>query len=165
MSSLERWSLRLGFWLTAATGAGYGWLRYLGVVEGEFGPEPSPWQGTWQHAHVLVAPLLVLALGMAARGHAGGALQARRLRGRRSGLALAVLAGPLVLGGAAVQVVTAAGPRALLGWLHAGAGLLFAAAYLGHTTSRDLAGRQAKPWTATESPPDPPSASAVAARR
>jgi len=134
MRSFERWSLRIGFILAGLTGAVYGWLRYLGGVQGDFGPEPSPWQPFWQHAHVLTAPLLLFALGIAVRGHVSGMLGHRVRRGRPTGLMLAALGGPLVLGGYAVQVVTTAGVRASLGWIHAALGALFVGVYLAHWT-------------------------------
>ena len=43
MKVFERWSLRVGFVLAGLTGGVYGWLRYWGGVQGDFGPEPSPW--------------------------------------------------------------------------------------------------------------------------
>ena len=69
MRLLERWSLHLGALLTGLSGLAYGWLRYYGRVPGEFGIEPHPLQGLVQHFHVLTAPLLLFALGMAVRGH------------------------------------------------------------------------------------------------
>jgi hypothetical protein len=129
MRVLERWSLRIGFAVGVLTGVVYGWVRYLGPVKGEFGPEPSPWQPFWQHAHVLAAPVLLFALGIAVRGHVQGMLGHGVRRGRRSGLVLLTLVGPLVLGGYAVQVVTAVGLRNALGWIHAALGALFAALY------------------------------------
>lgn len=132
MRRLERWSLRIGCGLAVLTGVVYGWLRYLGAVKGEFGPEPSPWQPFWQHAHVLAAPVLLFALGVAVRGHVQAMLNRGVLRGRRTGLVLLGLAGPLVLGGYAIQVVTGAGLRNALGWTHAAAGVLFTALYALH---------------------------------
>lgn len=129
MRSLERWSLRVGFTLATLTGVVYGLLRYLGKVNGEFGPEPSHWEPFWQHAHVLAAPVLLFALGSAARGHVTGMLHRGVQRGRRTGLMLAVIGAPLVLGGYAVQVVTQLGVRNALGWTHAGVGALFAVLY------------------------------------
>ena len=134
MKRLERWSLRIGFGLGALTGLVYGVLRYFGSVKGEFGPEQNPWQPFWQHAHVLAAPLLLFALGIAVRGHVSGMLGHGVRRGRPTGLMLAALGAPMVLGGYAVQVVTAAGVRAALGWIHAAVGALFAVIYLAHWT-------------------------------
>ena len=134
MKDFERWSLRLGFILAALTGLVYGCLRYWGGVQGDFGPEPSPWQPFWQHAHVLAAPLLLFALGIAVRGHVAGMLGHGVRRGRPTGLMLAALAAPMVVGGYAVQVVTAAGVRAALGWIHAAVGALFVVIFLAHWT-------------------------------
>ena len=92
MRRLERWSLRIGFFLGGLTGVVYGWLRYFGSVKGDFGPEPSPWQPFWQHAHVLAAPVLLFALGVAVRGHVQGMLGRGVRRGRRTGLVLLVVA-------------------------------------------------------------------------
>jgi hypothetical protein len=139
MTAFERWCLRVGFCLATATGVVYGWLRYFGGAQGEFGPEPSAWQSPWQHAHVLAAPLLVFALGLATRGHALAMLQVRSRSGRATGLLLLAVMVPLVLGGYAVQVVTAAAPRGVLGWAHAGVGVLFAFVYLGHWAKRRAA--------------------------
>ena len=132
MKRLERWSLRIGFGLGALTGLVYGVLRYFGSVKGEFGPEPNAWQPFWQHAHVLAAPVLLFALGVAVRGHVQGMLNRGVRRGRRTGLALLCLAAPLVLGGYAVQVVATVGLRNALGWTHAAAGALFTALYAVH---------------------------------
>ena len=134
MKRLERWSLRIGFGLGALTGLVYGVLRYFGSVKGEFGPEQNPWQPFWQHAHVLAAPVLLFALGVAVRGHVQGMLNRGVRRGRRIGLILLVISVPLVLGGYAVQVVTAAGARNALGWSHAALGALFVALYAFHWT-------------------------------
>ena len=64
MSVLERWSLHLAALATAGTGLLDGLLRWFGQRAGEFGPEPHPWLGMAQHLHVLLAPLLLFALGM-----------------------------------------------------------------------------------------------------
>ena len=132
MSSFELWSMRLGAGLATLTGLIYGSLRYFGGVEGEFGPEPSPWLSVWQHAHVLVAPVLVFGFGVVMAGHARTLLAGPVRRGKRTGLGLALVGVPLVLGGYAIQVVMTASTRSMLGWLHAGLGVLFALAYLAH---------------------------------
>ena len=115
MRRLERWSLRIGCGLAVLTGVVYGWLRYLGAVKGEFGPEPSPWQPFWQHAHVLAAPVLLFALGVAVRGDIPGDAQPRRAA-RTADRARAPR--PRRTPGArgyAIQVVTGAGLRNALG--------------------------------------------------
>jgi hypothetical protein len=86
----------------------------------------------WQHAHVLVAPVLVFGFGVVMAGHARTLLEGPVRRGKRTGLGLALVGVPLVMGGYAIQVVMTTGTRAMLGWLHAGLGVLFALAYLAH---------------------------------
>jgi hypothetical protein len=132
VKTFERWALRLGFLLTTATGLGYGYLRYFLQRSGDFGREPHPWQSVAQHAHVLAAPLLLFALGVAIRGHVMGMLQHGVTRGRRTGLLMVWLCAPLILGGYAIQVVTAAGLRAWLGWIHAAISVVFVLAFTWH---------------------------------
>ena len=144
MSPFELWSMRLGAGLATLTGLVYGSLRYFGGVEGEFGPEPSPWLSMWQHAHVLVAPVLVFGFGVVMAGHARSLLQGPVRRGKRTGLGLALVGVPLVMGGYAIQVVMTASTRSMVGWVHAGLGVLFALAYLAHWGKKlpaQLAGR------------------------
>lgn len=140
MNPLERWTLHLAALATAGSGVLYGWLRYFGRRAGDFGPEPHPLQATAQHLHVLVAPLLVLALGVVLKAHVEPLIRTGRLRYVGSGgLLLAGLA-PMVFGGYALQTVTSPGWRELWAWVHGVSSLLFLAAYLVH-----LARRQAVP--------------------
>ena len=131
MSPLERWSLHVAAWLAAATGLLDGGLRWFGPRMGEFGPEPSPWLGTAQHLHVLVAPLLVSTLGVLVRGHLWARLRGGPA-GRRTGLALAGLIAPMVLSGYAVQVAVDPAWRTTFSWAHGISAGLFLAAYGGH---------------------------------
>ena len=148
MTALERWSLHLGALLTALSGLATGWLRTFGRVAGEFGPEPHPLQGLAQHLHVLAAPLLLFALGMAVRGHLAAKLRAGAER-RGTGLGLGLLILPMVASGYLLQVAVAPGWRLAWAWVHGPASLLFLVAYLGH-------GLQAlKAWVQRAPGPDP----------
>lgn len=131
MNPLDRWSLHLAALATGLTGLADGLLRWFGQRAGEFGPEPHPLLGLAQHLHVLAAPLLVFALGMAVRGHLQMRLR-KGLEGRRTGLTAALLIAPMVLSGYGIQVVTDPAWRTAFSWAHGiGAGL-FLLAYLGH---------------------------------
>jgi len=130
--TFERWSLHLGALLTGLSGLGYGWLRYFGRVQGEFGIEPHPLQALVQHLHVLAAPLLLFALGMAVRGHFATKLKIGTREGRNSGLGLGVLILPMVVTGYLVQVATASAWRLVFAWVHGLASLLFLGVYLVH---------------------------------
>ncbi|GLH73075.1 hypothetical protein GETHLI_15770 [Geothrix limicola] len=129
MTRLERWSLHLAALFTGATGLIYGWLRYYGQREGEFGLEAHPLQGALQHLHVLAAPLLVFALGMLVRGHVLPMWRSGRPVGRASGFLLAMVLAPMVLSGYGVQVVVAPAGRLALAWIHGVSSLLFLAGY------------------------------------
>lgn len=132
MNRWERWALRVGMLLTGGSGLFYGAVHYFGARRGEFGPEPHPLQGPLQHVHVLLAPLLVFAIGMATRGHASGMLSHRVQLGRRSGLLLLALSAPMVLSGYGIQVAMAASLRTALAWAHGVTSLVFFAAYVLH---------------------------------
>lgn len=129
MTTLERWSLHLAALLTGATGLLYGWLRYYGQRRGEFGLEAHPLQGSLQHLHVLAAPLLVFALGMLVRGHLLPKWRGGKPAGRRSGIGLVLILGPMVLSGYAVQVAVDPTWRLALAWVHGVTSLLFLAGY------------------------------------
>jgi hypothetical protein len=126
--------LRIGFIAAGASGLAYGYLRYFRRVAGEFGPEPHAWQAFAQHAHVLVAPTLLFALGFALRGHVLVMLRHSITRGRRTGLILLALAAPMAFGGFAIQVATGTTARTLLGWTHSALSILFIALYMLHWT-------------------------------
>ena len=148
MRSLERWSLHLGALLTGLSGLLYGWLRYYGRVQGEFGIEPHPLQALVQHLHVLAAPLLLFALGMTVRGHLATKLRAGSREGRRTGLGLGFLIFPMGAAGYLVQVATAPGWRLAWAWVHGVTSLLFLITYLVHGVRAWL-----KPRSADAEPP------------
>ena len=132
MRRFERWSLHLGALLTGLSGLVYGWMRYFGKVQGEFGIEPHPLQGLVQHLHVLAAPLLLFALGMTVRGHLYTKLRTGALEGRRTGMGLGFLILPMVVSGYLVQVATSPAWRLTFAWVHGVASLFFLIGYLGH---------------------------------
>lgn len=135
MTRLERWALHLAALGVALSGLGYGWAKYFGQRAGEFGPEPHPWLGGLQHAHVLAGPLMVFAFGWVVKGHVLPRL-ARNSAGRRSGSLAGLLLGFLVLSGYLVQIQATASARAAVAWVHGPLGLAFLLAYLGHWARR-----------------------------
>lgn len=141
MSPTERWGLHASALVTAVTGALDGGLRWFGQRMGEFGPEPSPWLGPAQHAHVLAAPLLVFTLGVLVRGHLVPRLRGGA-SGRATGLALAACLAPMVLSGYAIQVVVDPAWRTGWSWAHGVSASLFLLAYFGHLAA-GLLGRAA----------------------
>jgi hypothetical protein len=132
MIAWERRGLHAATAAAALTGGVYGWFRYFGQRMGDFGPEPSPWQGRWQHAHVLAAPLLLFMLGVAIRGHLLLKLRAGGREGRRTGLLLGLLIAPMVLAGFGIQVVTDTAWHVSLAWIHGVSASVFTLGYLIH---------------------------------
>ena len=145
MSALERWSLHLSALLTGLSGLIYGWLRYYGQRLGEFGLEPHPLQGLYQHLHVLGAPLLVFTLGMVVRGHVLPRYRSGRTSGRATGLLVAMGLAPMILAGYGIQVVTEPSARLGMAWVHGVSSLLFLAAYGGHVARTWALSRT--PWS------------------
>lgn len=132
MRAWERRALHGAAAAAAITGGVYGWFRYFGQRMGDFGPEPSAWQGAWHHLHVLTAPLLLFMLGVTVRGHLLMKLRAGGREGRRTGLVLGLLIAPMALSGYGIQVVTDARWHVALAWVHGLSGLVFTAGYLIH---------------------------------
>jgi hypothetical protein len=148
----ERWSLHLGAFLTGLSGLVYGWMRYFGKVQGEFGIEPHPLQGLVQHLHVLAAPLLLFALGMMVRGHFYTKLKIGTREGRRTGMGLGFLIFPMVTAGYLVQVATAPTWRLMFAWVHGVTSLLFLSSYVGHGLRAWMNPRAEE--TSTPAPPE-----------
>lgn len=132
MMALERRGLHIAAAAAALTGGVYGWFRYFGQRMGDFGPEPSPWQGTWQHLHVVAAPLLLFMLGVVIRGHFFLKVRNRQREGRRTGWALGLLILPMVLSGFGIQVVTDNRWHVALAWVHGITASVFVLSYLLH---------------------------------
>ena len=118
MSRLEFRLMHFANLLVIITGLVYGGLKYFGIVESEYGPEPHAAQADWQHAHVLVAPLLVLLLGAFWKAHAQPLWRKKIQEGRRSGRALWWFIIPMVASGYLIQVAMSDLMRNVFVWVH-----------------------------------------------
>ena len=120
--------------LVVATGVAYFILKDLVEPDPDaFSVVSHPWQPHAQHLHVLVAPLLVLSLGVLLRDHVLKRLRNptwRRSRGTGWTLALMVL--PMIASGYLLQVSVEDWSRALWKWTHLATSVVFLAGYLGH---------------------------------
>ncbi|MDT8340692.1 MAG: hypothetical protein RQ751_04195 [Longimicrobiales bacterium] len=132
---MNRFQRRLLWWstlLTAATGGVYAWMKHLMEPVDEWAVINHPLQPWVLKLHILVAPVMVFAVGMVTVTHVWPLLKAGLPRGRWTGIGTAATFGPLVLTGYLVQVVTWPRPLAILAWNHLGLGILVTAAFLGH---------------------------------
>lgn len=133
MSGLERIVVNVSVVLTAATGFVYLAMKYFMTNDDPFSVLNHPWQSHVLALHLLIAPLLIFALGLIMRDHVFGWLQeGRARRGRATGIYITLLAVPMITSGYLLQIFTDPGPRRWLAWVHIGCSILFTALFLIH---------------------------------
>ncbi|HEV2064760.1 MAG TPA: hypothetical protein VGS00_09465 [Thermoanaerobaculia bacterium] len=132
MKRWEVWVNHAGWSLVALSGVAYGVLKHFVTSPDPDSRLSHPWQPALLAVHVLAAPVAVFGLGLLFRSHALARIAAGEREGRRTGVSMTRLAVPLALSGYLLQALTGDAARRWTGWLHAGAGLLFAAAYAAH---------------------------------
>ncbi|MGH9857303.1 MAG: FAD:protein FMN transferase, partial [Acidobacteriota bacterium] len=93
-------------------------------------------------AHILIAPLLVLAFGAILHGHILFKIAAGSATARRSGFILIPTFAVMVISGYLLQVITSDFREALV-WVHLGSGLVWIIFYAGHQVA-SLAQRRAR---------------------
>ncbi|HLQ37361.1 MAG TPA: hypothetical protein VK348_06155 [Planctomycetota bacterium] len=118
----------------AATGIAYAWMLWCCAPADEFAVVHHPWQPTVQDAHLLVAPVLVFAVGLVFRSHALAQLGTGAAR-RRTGWLLLILFAPMVVSGYLLQVL-AGDIRAVAGVVHAAVGGAFLLGFIAHRLRR-----------------------------
>lgn len=145
MTPGERALHHLSNLLVGGTGLVYLWMAWLLTPPDEWAVVNHPWQPDVQHLHVLVAPLLVFAVGLMWRTH----IQMRlRLQGgfkADSGTLLVLLFAPMVVSGYALQVSADEGWREAWSWLHGLSGGVWTLGYLVHFLRRKARSRALGP--------------------
>lgn len=104
MTRTEAWFFHGANALVALTGSAYAITVWLIEPEDPYALVNHPLQPTFQHAHVLLAPLLVFALGLVWQRHAWARVRSGAKARRWSGLGLLALFVPMALSGYALQV-------------------------------------------------------------
>lgn len=125
MTRFEKWSVLSTAAATGATGLAYLWVKY--------GMEPSePWavinhpaQPWLLKSHILVAPLLVFAVGMIALRHIWRHYRSGMLWGRRSGIVTGLSLVPMVMTGYLIQGITHELWLPVVAWVHIGTSIVF----------------------------------------
>ncbi|MFQ5680072.1 MAG: hypothetical protein ACE5HP_11515 [Gemmatimonadota bacterium] len=125
MSRFEKWSVWLTTLLTAGTGIGFFWAKYLTVSDDPFSVIHHPLQPVFLKLHILVAPLFLLALGSVAVQHIWRHIRSGVRWSRKAGLTTALAAGPMILTGYLIQVLTGEGWLQAMAFSHIGFGLLY----------------------------------------
>lgn len=130
----------LGLWvanaLVAGTGFVYAWMAYLAESEDPDALVNHPLQPDVQHAHVLVAPLLVFAVGLVWRAHVWTRVRSGHRERRASGLALFGLFVPMCASGYLLQTAVDPGWREAWVWIHGATSLAWTLAFVAHQVAR-----------------------------
>lgn len=146
--------------LTGATGLVYMWMKYLLEPVDAWAVINHPLQPLVLKAHILVAPVMVFAVGLIAGDHIWRHYRQGVRAGRRSGLLAMGVFVPMVLTGYLIQAVTHVTWLQAVAWSHMITGMLYLVGLLLHHRvfrTRRTEERSVAEVTATR-PRQPPSA-------
>lgn len=132
MTRFEKGSVWITTLLVALTGIGYGWTKYLTTSTDPFSVINHPLQPVFLKLHILVAPLLLFAIGMVALRHIWRHFRSGTRRSRKSGLTTAAALVPMVGTGYAIQVISGESWLTVMIVAHIAAGLLYLVGILLH---------------------------------
>ncbi len=104
MTRAQAWAIHLSNALVGGTGLVYGWMRYFAEPADEFAIVNHPWQPDLQHAHILLAPLLVWSVGLIWSAHVWKRWRSGYAVHRKSGIVLALMLFPMIFSGYLLQV-------------------------------------------------------------
>ena len=143
MSRFEAACFHVANLLVALTGLVYGWMKYFAHSDDPYAIVNHPLQPWFQHAHVLVAPLLVFSGGAMIHGHATAKARHGERARKTSGWALLALLAPLVFSGYLLQTAADETWRNVWLWVHLVTSGLWLASSLAHFAAQRLRGAQA----------------------
>jgi hypothetical protein len=127
-----KWAVWTSSILTVVTGLIYLWMDRAMEPMNEFAVINHPWQPFMLKAHILVAPLLVFALGLIATDHIWRYFRGTMRRARLSGLTAMWPVVPMVVTGYLIQAITHESWLEAVAWTHIAGGSLFGAALAAH---------------------------------
>lgn len=105
MNRVEAWAFHVANVSVAVTGLFYAWTVYFATNDDPYALS-HPWQAPFQHAHVIVAPILVFCVGVLWRSHAAERLRSNVRDRRFSGWSLLASFAPAAMSGYALQTAT-----------------------------------------------------------
>ena len=129
MNNWEAWTLHLATILVGGTGLIYAVMGYLMTPVDEFSVVNHPLQPTFQHLHVLVAPLLVFGAGLIWRNHIWAHWRSEVRRRRLSGIALLLDLVPMIVSGYLIQTTVTTNWREVWILVHLVSSFLWILAY------------------------------------
>jgi hypothetical protein len=127
-----KWLLLSSSVATGLTGLVYLWMDRVLEPLNEFAAINHPLQPLVLKAHIVVAPLLVFALGVIGVDHIWKYFRGTMKRARRSGVSATWVLVPMVLSGYLIQAVTALFWLEGLAWLHIVTGVFYLGAIAVH---------------------------------
>jgi FAD:protein FMN transferase len=131
VNRLEAWLLHASTVALTITGIAYAWMRYLLEPMDPFSVVNHPLEPHMLSAHILFAPVLVVAFGAILHGHILFKIAAGSATARRSGLILIPTFAVMVISGYLLQVI-ASDFRKTLVIAHLGSGFVWIIIYAAH---------------------------------
>jgi hypothetical protein len=132
MTPFQKWLLWGSSIATAVTGVVYWWMKELMEPMSEWAVINHPLQPWVLKAHIIVAPVMVLAVGTIALDHVWKHYRSKVNRARRSGTMTMWVVGPMVFSGYLIQAVTHAGWLTAMVWVHLVTGVLYCVGLAAH---------------------------------
>lgn len=132
MTRFEAWLLHVSTILVSGTGLVYAWMIWFVRPSDPYSVVNHPLQPQVQHAHVLVAPLLVFAAGLIWQRHIWAHWRDGVRRGRRSGIGMIFTLVPMVASGYLLQTSVDGTWRSAWLWVHLATSGLWILGYLTH---------------------------------
>lgn len=136
MSRFQAWLLHLSVAAITITGTVFAWMRYAMETDDPFAVANHPWQPHVLHLHVLVAPVVVFALGLVFTAHIWPKYEARVKARRWSGIGALWTIAPMVISGYLLQVLTNETALFATRVTHWVSSAVFILAYVAHQTLR-----------------------------
>ena len=132
MKPFARWLVWVSSIATALTGVVYFWMDHMMSPVDEWAVINHPLQPLVLKAHLLVAPLLVFAMGVVAVDHVWKYYRGIIQRARRSGLSAMWPVVPMVATGYLIQAITHERWLAVVAWAHIAAGVAYSVGLAAH---------------------------------
>lgn len=132
MNKFEKWLLHLSTAVLGVSGAGFWWMKHLMEPIDPFAVVNHLLQPWFLASHILVAPVVLFAVGLIAREHIWKESRRPGNRNRRIGFACFTALGVSGLSGYLLQTTVREGLRLVFLWVHLSSGAVYLAAYLIH---------------------------------
>ena len=132
MKPFAKWLVWVSSAATVLTGVVYFWMDRMMSPVDEFAVINHPLQPLVLKAHILVAPVLVFAVGMIALDHIWKYFRGTIRRGRRTGLGSMWPILPMIATGYLIQSITHVGWLEVIAWAHIAFGVAYALALVAH---------------------------------